>query len=70
MAVEHLHDAAHGWRAIFALVIACATLALLVAARALRESRDPAAHALDWPGATAFTLALALFTAAVLQAPA
>lgn len=58
-----------GWRAIFALVVACALLAWLLAAAALRESRDPDAGLLDWRGALAFTLALTLFTCGVLQAP-
>lgn len=58
-----------GWRAIFLLVVACAALALLIAANAMRESRDPHAHSLDWAGASTFTLALTLFTWGVLQAP-
>ncbi|MDY0745502.1 MFS transporter [Paucibacter sp. R3-3] len=61
--------AAWGWRAIFLLVIGCATVALLIARPAMRESRDPAAHALDWPGALTFTLTLSIFTWGVLQAP-
>lgn len=62
-------SAALGWRSIFLLVIGCAVLAAAVAATALRESRDPQAQVLDWPGALAFTLALSLFTYGVLQAP-
>ncbi len=62
--------AAWGWRAIFLLVIGCAVLALSIARPALRESRDPDAHSLDWLGATTFTLALSVFTWSVLQAPA
>ena len=33
----------------------------------MRESRDPQAQGLDWPGAFSFTSALTLFTWAVLQ---
>ena len=58
-----------GWRAIFGLVVVCGGLAGWMAMRALRESRDPQARALDWPGALTFSAALALFTFGVLQAP-
>lgn len=58
-----------GWRFIFASVVALVCMALLIAAPILRESRDPQAQALDWPGAATFTLALGLFTCGVLQAP-
>ncbi len=61
--------AAFGWRAIFVLVAACAVLAWRVAAPVLRESRDPRATRLDAAGALTFTLALALFTFGLLQAP-
>lgn len=58
-----------GWRAIFQLVGGVAAIAAVIGAAAMRESRDPAATALDWPGAVSFTLALTLFTFGVLQAP-
>lgn len=58
-----------GWRAIFVLVGICATIAWLVAAPVLRESRDPRATRLDAPGAIAFTLALVLFTFGLIQVP-
>ena len=35
----------------------------------MRESRDPAATGLDWPGAASFTAALALLTYGFLKAP-
>ncbi|CAI0805749.1 Multidrug-efflux transporter 3 [Serratia entomophila] len=57
------------WRWVF---IATALIALLGVALVLRhadESRDPHATGLDWPGAAAFTAALALFTYAILLAP-
>jgi MFS family permease len=60
---------AFGWRSIFGLVVVLAALALALGARFLRETRDPEAAGLDWPGALSFTLALALFTYGVLLAP-
>ena len=59
----------HGWRALFLCTAVIATLALIAGARFMRESRDPAAAGLDWPGAISFTGALTLFTYAVLQVP-
>ncbi|QIB33142.1 MFS transporter [Ancylobacter pratisalsi] len=60
---------AFGWRSIFALVVVLAMLALALGACFLRETRDPDAAGLDWPGALSFTLALALFTYGILLAP-
>ena len=60
---------AFGWRSIFVLVLALAVPSFLLAARVLRESRDPAAQGLDWAGAISFTAALTLFTYGVLLAP-
>lgn len=60
---------AFGWPSIFVLVVIVALLALSLGARFMRESRDPDAAGLDWPGALSFTLALTLFTYAVLRAP-
>ena len=59
-----------GWRAIFLVAAGAGLAALLTAARAMRESRDPQAQGVDWPGALTFTGALALFTYGLLQAPA
>lgn len=61
--------ASFGWRSIFALVVVLALAAFLLGLRALRESRDPQAAGLDWPGALSFTAALALLTAGMLLAP-
>lgn len=58
-----------GWRAIFVATAAAGLAALLAAARAMRESRDPQAQGVDWPGALTFTGALSLFTYGLLQAP-
>ncbi len=60
---------AFGWPSIFILVVALALLALGLGACFLRESKDPDAAGLDWPGALSFTLALTLFTYGVLRAP-
>jgi EmrB/QacA subfamily drug resistance transporter len=48
-----------GWRAIFALDAAVALACLPVAVRHLRESRDPDAEGVDWPGTA--TLSAGLF---------
>lgn len=58
-----------GWRAIFISVSLLSAIALFAGIRYMRESRDPDAAKLDWPGAATFTLALTLLTYAVLQAP-
>ncbi|AYD04292.1 MFS transporter [Neorhizobium sp. NCHU2750] len=58
-----------GWPAIFALVVGLAGIALPLAALFLHETRNPEASSLDWMGAVSFTLALTLFTYAVLRAP-
>ncbi|TGS10635.1 MFS transporter, partial [Mesorhizobium sp. M4B.F.Ca.ET.190.01.1.1] len=58
---------AFGWRAIFLLVALLAVAAAVL--RAVSESRDPDATALDWAGAGTFTLALAALTCGVLLAP-
>ncbi|GGF31167.1 MFS transporter [Aliidongia dinghuensis] len=58
-----------GWPSIFLLVVVLVLLAFVLGLRSLRESRDPDAAGLDWPGASSFTGALALFTYGVLAAP-
>lgn len=58
-----------GWRAVFAMVTLVTVLASAVGAKCMRETRDPLANRVDWPGAATFTCALALFTYAVLRAP-
>ncbi|MCB8876858.1 MFS transporter [Acidisoma silvae] len=60
---------AFGWRSIFVLVLALVGPSFVLAARVLRDSRDPAAKGLDWGGAISFTAALTLFTFGVLLAP-
>lgn len=58
-----------GWHSIFTSVSLLSAIALFAGIRYMRESRDPLAAKLDWPGAATFTLALTLLTYAVLQAP-
>lgn len=62
--IEHF-----GWRSIFVLVTGVAIVAFAVGAAFLRETRDPAAGRLDWPGAAAFTSALTLLTCGIMRAP-
>ncbi|WP_312413452.1 MFS transporter [Comamonas sp.] len=59
-----------GWQAGFALCTGLGLLALLVGIAAMRESRDPQAQGLDWPGALLFTCALALLTLTMVEAAA
>jgi EmrB/QacA subfamily drug resistance transporter len=48
-----------GWRALFVVDVAVALPCIPVAARHLRESRDPAARSIDWLGTA--TLSIGLF---------
>ncbi len=58
-----------GWQWVFLATAAIGLLGFVMVAWSARESRDPNATGLDWPGAISFTAALALFTYAVLLAP-
>jgi Major Facilitator Superfamily len=58
-----------GWRSIFLSITMVGTTALLFGVPRMRESRDPGAAGLDWPGTITFTGMLSLFTFAVVQAP-
>jgi MFS family permease len=59
-----------GWRAVFALISGIAALAMLFGLPRMRETRDPDATGLDWPGAITFTAMLTLLTFGIIQAPA
>lgn len=63
--VEHL-----GWRGMVLAVGVLALVSLIASVRHMPESRNPHTTGLDLPGAITFTVALSLFTLAVLQAPA
>lgn len=58
-----------GWRSIFVLTAVLGGLSLAFGVPRMRETRDPGAQGLDWPGALSFTATLVLFTCAVIQAP-
>ncbi|KVG67347.1 MFS transporter [Burkholderia pseudomultivorans] len=59
-----------GWRAIFITGAVAGALSLAFGPPRMRESRDPHATGLDWPGTVAFTATLTLFTFGVIDAPA
>ncbi|AQA00015.1 MFS transporter [Sphingopyxis sp. QXT-31] len=58
-----------GWRSIFALVVAFDVAAFVIGMIAMKETRDPDATRVDWPGCVSFTLALAALTWAILDGP-
>ncbi|MBD9630481.1 MFS transporter [Pseudomonas sp. PDM19] len=58
-----------GWRWVFLVPAVCALASVPVVVRFCRETRDPQARGLDWPGALSFTAALSLFTYGLLLAP-
>jgi MFS family permease len=60
---------ASGWRAIFFLTAAIGVLSLIFGIPRMRETRDPNATGMDWPGTLTFSGMLALFTFGVIQAP-
>lgn len=60
---------AFGWHSIFLAVVGFSASAFLLGLRTLEESRNPEAGGLDGAGAASFTLALGLFTYAILLAP-
>ena len=57
------------WRSIFIVIAAIGTVAFIFGVPRMRETRDPDAIGLDYPGAITFTATLALFTFGVIQAP-
>ena len=56
-----------GWRAVFFINVPLGVAGLLATARWLRESRDPSARRLDWPGQLILTAGLFLFVLALLR---
>lgn len=58
-----------GWRSIFLTSTVIGAIAWILGVARLRETRDPGAAGLDWPGAISFTTMLSLFTFAVVQGP-
>lgn len=62
--IEHF-----GWRSIFQVIGAIGVIAFIFGVPRMRETRDPGATGLDYPGTVTFTATLALFTFGVIQAP-
>jgi MFS family permease len=62
--IEHF-----GWRSIFQVIAAIGVIAFIFGVPRMRETRDPNATGLDYPGTVTFTATLALFTFGVIQAP-
>ncbi|WP_321927719.1 MFS transporter [Paraburkholderia guartelaensis] len=62
--IEHF-----SWRAIFMVIAAIGVVAFIFGVPRMRETRDPGATGLDYPGTVTFTATLALFTFGVIQAP-
>jgi MFS family permease len=58
-----------GWRSFFVADAAIGLVGFVLGVPKLRESYDPNAAGLDWPGAASFTGALTLFTFGLLQGP-
>src|SRR5438045_3307000 len=58
-----------GWRSIFVMQAALA-LVSLVGFVLVRESRNPNAQKVDWPGTTTFTAGLFLFTLGIVEGQA
>lgn len=59
-----------GWRSVFIATAVLGAIALIFSVPRMRETRDPGANGLDWPGAVTFSGTLALFTFGVIEAPA
>jgi MFS family permease len=62
--IEHF-----GWRSIFMVIAVIGAVAFVFGVPRMRETRDPGATGLDYPGTITFTATLALFTVGVMQAP-
>jgi MFS family permease len=58
-----------GWQWVFFLPALVALLASLLIAAFARDTRDPDATGLDWPGAISFTTGLAVLTYGIILAP-
>lgn len=58
-----------GWRAIFFATAALGALSMVFGLPRMRETKDPGATGLDWPGTLTFTGTLATFTFGVIQGP-
>ncbi|PZU64137.1 MFS transporter [Sphingobium sp.] len=59
----------YGWRGLFIAIAVASAVILLAISRRLKESRDPNATGIDWPGTISFTLALIAIVFAIVQGP-
>ncbi len=57
----------YGWRSIFVTTAIVGLVAIVLGLPRMRETRDPNAARLDWPGVITFTGMLSLFTFAVIE---
>lgn len=57
------------WRAVFGMIAAVGATSLAFGIPKMRETKNPDAVGMDWPGTLTFSGALGLFTFAVIQAP-
>jgi MFS family permease len=64
MLIEHF-----GWRSIFVAIAVIGLVAFVFGVPRMRETRDPGATGLDYPGTVTFTATLALLTFGIIQAP-
>lgn len=62
--IEHL-----GWRSLYFAIALVAALILLLGTPGMRESRDPEARGIDWPGTLLFTAALVSLTFGIVRGP-
>ncbi|WJV61416.1 MFS transporter [Pectobacteriaceae bacterium CE70] len=58
-----------GWRSVFFSATVIAALSLIIGASKMRETRNPQASGIDWPGTVLFTAMLALLTWALMTIP-
>ncbi|WP_323666784.1 MFS transporter [Pectobacterium punjabense] len=62
--IEHL-----GWRSLYFAIALIAALILLLGTKRIKESLDPDAQGIDWPGTVSFTTALVLLTFGIVYGP-
>ncbi|WP_052184358.1 MFS transporter [Rahnella aquatilis] len=58
-----------GWRSVFFSATVIAVLSLITGAGKMRETRNPQASGIDWPGTFSFTAMLGLLTWALMEIP-
>jgi MFS family permease len=58
-----------GWRALYFAIALIAALILLFGTKPIKESRDPDAQGMDWPGTVFFTAALVLLIFGIVYGP-